>query len=114
MPQTYRPKLDVFPVLGSELSSQYQQLTGILRWAIELCRVNILLEVSLLSSSLCQPREGHLKAVYNIFAYLEKYIKATMAFDNKPPWIVKDAFHQTDWSKSVYDKCGRRNPHQLP
>lgn len=83
MAKTYRPELDVTPVLGSELANRYQQLIGILRWAIELGRVDILLEVSLLSSHLCQPREGHLDAVYNIFAYLDKHEEASMAFDDK-------------------------------
>jgi hypothetical protein len=59
MPKTYRPEMDVSPVLGSELSSRYQQLIGILWWAVELGRVDILLEVSLMSSHLCQPRRAH-------------------------------------------------------
>jgi hypothetical protein len=114
MPKTYRPELDVSPVLGSELSGRYQQLIGILSWAVELGRVDILLEVSLLSSYLCQPREGHLEAVYNIFAYLEKHVKAAMAFDNKPPMIIEDAFHQTDWSKSVYGEVEEEIPINCP
>jgi Reverse transcriptase (RNA-dependent DNA polymerase) len=34
MPKTYRPELDVSPVLGSELLGRYQQLIGILRWPL--------------------------------------------------------------------------------
>jgi hypothetical protein len=114
MPKTYRPELDVSPVLGSELSGRYQQLIGILRWAVELGRVDILLEVSLLLSYLCQPREGHLEAVYNIFAYLEKHVEAAMAFDDKPPMIIEDAFHRTDWSKSVYGDVEEEIPINCP
>jgi hypothetical protein len=80
---------------GPELAGQYQQLIGILRWAVELGRVDILLDVSLMSSHLCQPRMGHLEAVYNIFAYLDKHVEATMAFDDRQPNIVEDAFTHT-------------------
>jgi hypothetical protein len=75
---------------------------------------DILLEVSLLSSYLCQPREGHLEAVYSIFAYLEKHIEATMAFDNKPPRIVKDAIHWIDWRESVYGDVEEEIPINCP
>jgi hypothetical protein len=46
MPKTHRPELDETQELEPELPSQYQQLIGILQWAVELGRVDILLEVS--------------------------------------------------------------------
>jgi hypothetical protein len=45
----YRPELDVTNELDSELSSHYSQLIGILRWMVELGRVDIYHEVSVLS-----------------------------------------------------------------
>ena len=114
MPKAYRPELDVTPVLGSELANRYQQLIGILRWAVELGRVDILLEVSLMSSHLCQPREGHLEALYNIFAYLEKHAESPMAFDDKMPTLNEDAFHKTDWSESVYGDVEEELPPKMP
>ena len=50
--------------------TKYQQYIGVLRWACELGRIDILTEVSVLSQHLCNPREGHLDAVYRIFNYL--------------------------------------------
>jgi hypothetical protein len=114
MAMTYRPELDISPVLGSELASRYQQLIGILRWAVELGRVDILLEVSLMSSHLCQPREGHLEAVYNIFAYLSKHGNAPMAFDDAVPNIDESAFHRSDWSDSVYGDVEEELPPRMP
>ena len=114
MPKTYRPELDVSPVLGTILASRYQQLIGILRWAVELGRVDILLEVSLMSSHLCQPREGHLEALYNIFAYLSKHVESTMAFDDKRPRIDEEAFHHSDWSDSVYGDAEEELPPKMP
>jgi len=50
-------------------------LIGILRWAIELGRIDILTEVSCLSQHLAEPREGHVIAVYKIFRYLNLRLK---------------------------------------
>jgi hypothetical protein len=55
MPKSYRPEVDVSPILDTDLASRYSQLIGMLRWAVELGRIDIHLEVSLLSSHLCLP-----------------------------------------------------------
>ena len=60
---TYRPELDVSPELGATEAAYYQSLIGILRWMVELGRVDICLEVSMMSSHLALPREGHLEQV---------------------------------------------------
>jgi hypothetical protein len=70
-PMNYRPELDVLDELGSELSSRYLQLIGIARWAIELGRIDIFHEVSLLSQYQANPRVGHLEVMYHVFAYLK-------------------------------------------
>ena len=49
---TYCPELDVSPELDAEEVSYYQSLIGLLRWIVELGRVDICLEVSMLSSHL--------------------------------------------------------------
>ena len=56
----YRPEIDVSPELIASDSSWYQTLIGILRWMVELGRVDILLETSMMSSHLALAREGHL------------------------------------------------------
>jgi len=38
------------------------------------------------------PREGHLEAVYNIFAYLDKHIEGNLVFDDKVPQIDQEVF----------------------
>ena len=47
----------------------YQEIIGSLRWAVELGRVDILLEVSLMSKHLALPREGHLEQALIIALY---------------------------------------------
>ena len=83
-PSSYRPEIDVTPLLDEKLLARYQQYIGILRWSIELGRIDIMTEVSCLSQHLCAPREGHLQAVYKIFRYLQKNM------DKNPGRLVFD------------------------
>jgi hypothetical protein len=51
-------KLDSTPHCDEEHASRYRQIIGILRWAIELGRIDILTEVSLLSQYQADPERG--------------------------------------------------------
>ncbi len=57
MDARYRPELDTSPELDLEKHHYYQNLIGVLRWAVELGRIDIAINVSLLSSYLASPRE---------------------------------------------------------
>ena len=46
-------------------------MTGILRWTIELGRIDIYTEISLMSRYLAGPRIGHLVQVLHIFSFLK-------------------------------------------
>lgn len=104
----YRPELDVSRELNHEEASYYQSLIGILRWIVELGRVDMNLEVSMMSSHLALPREGHLECLYHMFAYLKKYHNAEMVFDPTEPVIAKDAFKQQDWTYSTLSEEERK------
>jgi hypothetical protein len=93
---TYKPELDVSPELKHEGHRYYQELIGVLRWAIELGRLDILLEVSLLSAFLACPRVGHLDAVLQIFSYLKWNPKRKLLLDGSYPRI-KNYFPKDDW-----------------
>ena len=69
IPTFYSPEIDITPSLISTDAAYYQSLVGILRWIVELGRVEICLEVSLKSSHLALPSEGHLDKLFHIFAY---------------------------------------------
>ena len=68
----YAPELDGTDELGEEDVRLFQELIGVLRWATELGRVDILFEVSILSQYQASPREGHLAQIFNIFGYLKQ------------------------------------------
>ena len=98
----YRPELDVTIELNAIDSAYYQSLIGILRWMIELGRVDICLEVSMLSSHLALPREGHLDQIFNIFAYLKRNHNSEMIFDPSDPDIDQSLFDRKDWTASEF------------
>ena len=78
----YRPELDASPFCNDDLIGVYQSMVGVLRWIVELGRVDIQLETSLLSQYLVQPRRGHLSQACNIFRYLKnKYSKGYIVMD---------------------------------
>ena len=52
---------------------------------VELGRVDVCLEVSMMSSHLALPREGHLEQVLHIFAYLKKYHNTELVYDPSDP-----------------------------
>ena len=85
MVTSYRPELDVSPVLPPKEAAYYMSLIGILRWMVELGRVDICLEVSMMPSHMAMPREGHLDQLFNIFSYLRKYHNTEMVFDSSDP-----------------------------
>ena len=102
LPTWYRPELDVTPELSVEDSAHYQSLIGILRWICELGRIDICLEVSMMSSCVALSREGHLEMLYRIFAHLKKYHNTEMVFDPSKPIINKNDFERKDWSCSEF------------
>ena len=55
----YRAEIDISPELDATDAAYYQSLIGMLRWMVELGRVDITTEVAMLSSYLVLPREGH-------------------------------------------------------
>ena len=93
----YRPELDVTAELNLEGIRYFQELIGVLRWAIELGRIDIAMEVSMLSTHLALPREGHLQQVHHMFGYLKAKPKKTLAFDPTHPDIDEGRFLKCDW-----------------
>ena len=108
-PASYRPEMDVTPPLDAEGTNRFQQLIGILRWSIELGRIDILTEVSCLSQHLAEPRDGHLIAVYKIFKYLDaclKKDKGRIVFDGKFKSVTNVIFndvHRDEWKEFYSD-----------
>eukprot|EP00978_Attheya_sp_CCMP212_P044366 scaffold308232_cov43-Attheya_sp.AAC.1 len=108
----YRPELDVSAELGPENANYYQNLIGVLRWAVELGHIGIHVEVALLSSHLAMPRKGHLDKVFHVFAYLKKYKSSKCIFDASNP-SSGDRFKPVEWDE-FYPDAKEDIPHNMP
>ncbi len=60
-PVDYEPSTDQSDLLDPDCSSFYQHLIGVMRWMVELGRIDIVTDVSMVSSYLACPCEGHLE-----------------------------------------------------
>ena len=67
MTSGYRPVIDITPELGSEDAAYYHSIFGVLRWIVELVRIDTNVEASMLSSHLALPRKGHFQELLYIF-----------------------------------------------
>lgn len=98
LPTNYCPELDTSAELKSDGVQYFQELIGmLLRWAVEIVRLDILLETSLLSTHLAMPRFGHVEQVYWMFGYLKLYPKRKLVFDPQHPIICEHAFCSFYW-----------------
>ena len=114
-PTGYKPELNVTEELRLEIISRYLQRIGICRWAVELGRIDIFLELYLLSQYQASPRLRHLEVFYNLFAYLKKHPDmGRLSYDSKAPDIDESDFVQGfDW-KDFYGNVEEELPPRMP
>jgi hypothetical protein len=80
---------------------------------IEIGRIDIATEVSLLSSYLAQPHEGHLEAALHIMGYLKLKHNSRLIFDPTYPTINMNQFPQYDWTE-FYGDVSEAIPPDMP
>jgi hypothetical protein len=85
--------------VGPDQATYFAGLIGILHWCIELGRIDIIVEVSLLSCFLACPQEGHLQQAFHVFGYLKKHAQPWMVFDETVPAINQSCFRVVDWTE---------------
>ena len=77
----YNPELDTSPELDPGAVSYHLTILGVLRWMIELERINIITEVLLLSSHTALPREGPLEAAVHVMAHVGQRYNSRLVYD---------------------------------
>jgi len=112
-PSGYKPELDVTAEVDAAGLSRFRQLIGILRWAVELGRLDIYLETSLLSQYMASPRVGHLEVAYHMFAYLKTHPRQRIAMDDADPNIDERRFKVVDWT-DFYGDVVEELPPRMP
>ena len=96
-PSGYVAELDDSRELNTEEASFYQSQIGILGCCVEIGRIDITTEVSVLSSCNAMPREGHLDAVFHIYGYIKNQHNSRMIFDPTYPKIDPSGFNECVW-----------------
>ena len=90
MRSVYRPELDKSPELKADGVQYYQELIGVLHWAVELGRVDIFYEVATMSTHLAMPRFGHLQELFHV-----NIQTGILIFVNRAPIIWYSKTHNT-------------------
>ena len=86
------------------LINYFHNLIGVLRWIVELGRIDIAFEVSSLSKFLSYPRTGHIYQALHIYKYLETHIDNDLMFD--PMYYnfanLNENYQKIDEMKKIY------------
>ena len=109
----YAPEMDVSAELKADGIQYFQELIGVLRWACEIGKVDILLETSRVSTHLASPCIGHLEQVFHIFGYLKYSSNCKLGFDPGHPKINTNQFHRFDW-QDFYKGVKEAIPQNMP
>ena len=112
-PTGYEPELDASKELETKEASFYQHLIGVLHWIVELGRVDIITEVSVLASYLCNPRDGHLDAALHLYSYLKSKHNARLVLDPSYPEIDQSDFLERNWD-NFYGDVKEELPPDMP
>lgn len=113
-PTGYEAEIDVSDLCGPDEASYYQSIIGVLRWIVEIGRVDISTEVSILSSYLACPRVGHFEAALHIMGYLKQKYNSRIFFNPTYPTIKYDQFNDgADW-KEFYGDVAEAIPTNAP
>jgi hypothetical protein len=109
----YKPELYEIPELYPIKANFFQSQIGILRWCVELGRIDIINDVSMLSTYLFLPHEGHLDAMFHVFDYLALHNNSRVVFEPTYPSVDMGAFIKTGW-KSMYGNIKEMIPPDYP
>ncbi len=85
MSSELHPELDDSPFLSADDAAKYRSVIGSLNWLITLGRMDVHYATSSLSRYGMAPREGHMKALCRILAYLKANPEAKILFDTSKP-----------------------------
>jgi hypothetical protein len=78
-------------------------MIGLLLWASKLGRINITQEVGMMARFGALRREGHYRAVLQIFSYLKKHLKSRLVYDTDIVDVTDKEFAVATWSEQYPD-----------
>ena len=77
----YALAMDENLALEHDLASWYQSLIRIIRWVVKIGILDIITEVLMMASQMAMPKEGHLEAIFNVFAVIRQNYNSRTEFD---------------------------------
>jgi hypothetical protein len=107
----YHQELDATEYCDEVKSEYYQQQIGVLRWAVELGRLDITFEVSLLAAFTALPHVKHLKVMLQVFSYLCQHDCSKLLMDDSFICITDEL--SLDWSE-LYPEAKEEIPASIP
>jgi hypothetical protein len=114
MSEGYHPEIDDSPLCTEEDSVKYRSIIGCCIWIIVLGRFDIDYATSAMSRFNMSPREGHLKAVKRILAYLKTFPKERLLIDTAyPDHSIYPVEDHHNW-KDFYLDAEEEIPNDLP
>ena len=93
----YDTPMDSSAELRPILLNYYRAQICVLIRTVELGRIDIIAEVSMLAPQLALSQEGHLEGVFHIYGYLKDHRNARMIFDPTYPTSDTSMFQEHDW-----------------
>ena len=90
----YTPWLEDLLELMADGMQRYQKLIRQIRCAVEIRRLDILLEMSLILSYLAIPQFGHLEQAFHIFRYFKAHPNRKLVFDPAHLAVNENRFHK--------------------
>jgi len=112
-PSGYEAELDSSEELEGDLLTFYQHLIGVLHWIVELGRVDLITEVSVLAGYLASPRDGHLDTALHMYSFLKSHHNARLVLDPTYPIIDETNFMRRDWN-GYYGNVKEEMPPDMP
>jgi len=114
LPSGYRPESDDSEILDESWTTWYQGIIGILRWLVEMGRIDLSFGVSVLSSYLSAPRIGHFRAALHVLSYVKGTAEYSLLLSPEEPDLKSYAPIDINRWKDYYPNAREEIPPDLP
>ena len=109
-----QPETDMTDPLDPDQVSYYQTMIGVMKWMVEIGRIEIATECSLLSSHLASPREGYFECDLHTMGYFKRKKNSRLLFDPTYPDIEFDTLNDRAEWKTFYGDVNEAIPPNAP
>lgn len=100
----YRPEIDTSSHCNEEQTQFFQNILGVLRWLVELGRIDIAFETTALASYLAMPRTGHLLQALHMIKYIEIHSSNEITFDPQELYISPEDMNLANDKREAMNK----------